>query len=260
MNLTPRCALCLPAIYLLLACGCADKPKPYGQENPLLLPGAKRLVWAVAPTVNLSGQKPVDPLLQSDLLYEQMQEIHGLTVIPVDRVVAVYIALKIDKVESSDQASLVCNLLGCDGLVVPTVTAYDPYDPPKLAASLQLFRKPQGYSRSDLVDPRQLAQSASPLPNASVPADSGMIQVVGMFDASDGSVLQRLHEFADGRSNPQSPFGDKEILVNMDRYCGFVYHELLATMLNDMSGGGGGAATTRPQAVAEGHRRGSKGM
>jgi hypothetical protein len=123
--------------------GCASShPKPYGLEGQLNLPGTKRLVWAVAPTVNISGVSQVDPLLNSDLVYREMQQVHGLTMIPVDRVVEVYASLKIDKVESERQAYAVCDLLGCDGLIVPTITAYDPYDPPKLGASLQLFARP----------------------------------------------------------------------------------------------------------------------
>jgi len=55
------------------------------------------------PTVNISGVSQVDPLLHSDLVFQEMQQVHGLTIIPVDRVVEVYATLKIDKVESQSQ-------------------------------------------------------------------------------------------------------------------------------------------------------------
>jgi len=124
--------------FLAFAIGCSSQ-KPYGEEEQLFLPGTHRQVWAVAPAINLSGQSQIDPLLQSDLVYQELQKVRGLTVIPVDRVVEVYASLKIDKVQSERQAYDICRLLGCDGLVVPTVTAYDPYDPPKFGASVQLF-------------------------------------------------------------------------------------------------------------------------
>jgi|SRR5581483_1879605 len=219
----------------MLAAGCEPPPKPYGTEAQLYVPGKRRMIWAVAPAVDLSGERQVDPLLQADLVYQQLQEVHGVTAIPVNRVVEVYASLRIDKVESQAQADLVCDLLGCDGLVVPTVTAYDPYDPPKFGASLQLFRKPAVYARPVQVDPRELARSASPRSDAPAekPADS-MVQVVGMYDAANGTTREAVFHYALGRNDPVGPYGEKEYLVSMDRYCGFAYHELIADLLQAM--------------------------
>ena len=131
----------LIVLLVLAAVGACSKPAvPYGSERTLALPGPKGQVWAVAPAIDLSGQDQADPILQADLLYQQLQQVQGLTVIPVNRVADVYASLGIDGVQSPQQASIVCELLGCDGLVVATVTAYDPYNPPKFGASLQLFR------------------------------------------------------------------------------------------------------------------------
>ena len=114
------------SVVLLVSClpwmGCA-KPKPYGFERRLSLATRKQQVWAVAPAVNLSGQEEVDPILQADALYGQLQQVQGLTVIPVNRVVEVYTALRIEKVQSAEQAAIVCQYLGCDALIVPTITA-----------------------------------------------------------------------------------------------------------------------------------------
>src|SRR5688500_11582462 len=115
-----------------LAAGCKEKgPPPYGRESLLMLPAKKRQVWAVGPAVNLSGQGGVDPLLQADLAFEQLQQIGGLTVVPVNRVAQVYVAMGIENVRSTEEAAAVCEALGADGLVVPTITVYDPYNPPK---------------------------------------------------------------------------------------------------------------------------------
>lgn len=221
----------------MLAAGCEPPPKAYGSEAQLYAPGSRRLIWAVAPAVDLSGERQVDPLLQADLVYQQLQEVHGVTAIPVNRVVEVYASLRIDKVESQAQADLVCDLLGCDGLVVPTVTAYDPYDPPKFGASLQLFRKPAVYSRPEQVDPRELARAASPKADASVgsSASQSLVQVVGMYDAANGTTREAVFRYAQGRNDPVGPYGEKEYLVSMDRYCGFAYHELVADLLQAMA-------------------------
>src|SRR5579884_3376678 len=94
--------------------GCSHEPKKYGTESQIFWPNENRQVWAVAPAINLSGQREVDPLLQADLLYAQLQQVHGLTVVPVNRVVEVYAGLHIDKVQTPEQAAIVCDLLGCD--------------------------------------------------------------------------------------------------------------------------------------------------
>ncbi|HEX4055187.1 MAG TPA: hypothetical protein VHX86_13065 [Tepidisphaeraceae bacterium] len=226
---------------LMIACfgfptGCAHKPKPYGEEQQLFLPGTQHQVWAIAPTINISGQSQIDPLLQSDLVYQEVQQVHGLTAIPVDRVVEVYASLKINRIQSEQQAYTVCRLLGCDGLVIPTVTAYDPYDPPKFGASLQLFEKPTALNKAVKVDPRSLEESGT-LASATPPSMSvatHMTQVVDLYDASDGTVRDRVAAYAKGRTDPNGPLGPDEITVSMDRYCAFGYHELLVSMLEDL--------------------------
>jgi hypothetical protein len=214
--------------------GCAPKDPPYGVEYIRRLPRDGRAVWAVAPAINLSGQRGVDPLLQADLVYEQVQQVRGLTVVPVNRVVEVYVGLGIEQVQSPEQAALVCDLLGCDALLVPTIAAFDPYDPPKLGASLHLFRKPGTYARPANVDPRELARAASPPEQQSIPQDGEFLQAVGMFDAANGSVREALLAYAKGRNDPVGPMGAKEYLVSMDRYCGFVYQSLTGDLVRSM--------------------------
>ena len=224
----------LLAIVLLAAvAGCQQTPK-YGTEQMLFLPGKVKAVWAVAPAINLSGQEPVAALLQADLVYSQLQQVHGVTVIPVNRVVEVFVSLRLDKIQTPEQAALVCDLLGADAIVVPTVTAYDPYNPPKFGASLQLMAKPGSFVRSVKVDPRQLARSASPgLNDPTAMIDSAdFIQSVGMFDASNGTVRQMVIEYADGRNNPAGAMGANEYFHSMDRYCSFVYYTLIDDLLH----------------------------
>ena len=67
-------ALTAPALACLLLAlpGCAKTPR-YGVEQGMRLPGKRGQVWAVAPAINLSGQREVEPLLQADLLYAQLE-------------------------------------------------------------------------------------------------------------------------------------------------------------------------------------------
>jgi hypothetical protein len=197
--------------------GCEAPPKPYGIETRLRLNAPVRQVWAVAPAVNLSGQKGVDALLQADYVYEQLQQIDGLTIVPVNRVVEVYAGLKIDAVKSPEQAAQVCQLLKCDALVVPTVTAYEPYNPPKLGAALQLFQ----------ATPHNAGDTAA--------QDAVFFQAVGMYDAANGSVRAQVMAYAAGRNDPSSPLGPREYMESMERYCGFVYDMLAADLLKQLN-------------------------
>jgi hypothetical protein len=234
-NTTPRILTCLILSTALLLAGCEQQPH-YGSEEQLFLPGGKRQVWAVAPTINLSGQKGVDPLLQADLLYQQLQQVHGLTVVPVDRVVQVMAGLKMEKVQSAEQAATICDLLGCDALVLATVTAFDPYDPPKFGGSVQVFAKPAGFVRQKNVDVHELSRAAAPLEDDALPApkDAKFLQAVGMFDAANGTVRDAVLDYARGRADPAGPMGAKEYLVSMDRFCGFAYFKLVDDLLKQL--------------------------
>jgi hypothetical protein len=230
MTLLRPTTLSLVAVATLLGCA-GKKDPPYGREPAMFLPGTRAQTWAVAPVLNLSGQQGVDALLQADLVYAQLQPVKGLTVVPVNRVVEVYAALNLAKVQSEDQAAAVCDALGVDALLVPTVTAFDPYNPPKLGASLQLFKRSRG-SEQGGIDPRALARSAAPPEGAGLPRQNRFAQVVGMYDAANGSVRDALMDYASGRYSPRGPLGAKEYFVNMDRYCGFVYHDLILKLLD----------------------------
>jgi hypothetical protein len=226
----------LAVAWVWIGFGCAAwHEKPYGEEQQLFLPGEHRQIWAIAPAINISGESQIDPLLQSDLVYQEMQKIHGLTVIPVDRVVEVYVSLKIDKIQNEQQAYAICKALGCDGLVVPTVTAYDPYDPPKFGASLQLFTKPGTFGRMPKLDLHALEQSATTTALPPMPETHNMAQVVEIYDAADGTVRARVSAYSEGRTDPNGPLGVNEITESMDRYCAFGYHELLNELLGNLN-------------------------
>ena len=225
---------------LLVLCGCdSDKKKPYGSEMGLSLPGGAKRIWAVAPAIDLSGQKGVDPLLQADMVYKELQEVAGLTVIPVNKVANVYYAMRIERVQSEEQALTVCEQLGCDGLLVPTITAFDPYNPPKFGASLQVFQKLQYGADTAGVNPRELARQSAPTtdPIRGLPTNPRMLQAVGMFDAANGSVRASLDQYAAGRADPNGPYAQREYLVNMERYCQFVYHQLIEELLKSVPPG-----------------------
>lgn len=227
LRLIPLLLMCL-----LVSSGCSPKKPPYGRESRIVIAG-KPQVWAVAPVINLSGKRQVDPILQADLLYQQLQAVQGLTVIPVDRTIQAMAALQIAEISSIEEALALCEALGVDGLIVTTITQYDPYNPPKIGAAMQLFRT--GRAEAIAVDVNAIARAAADTaaPVSSSPLATGpMVQVVGMYDAANGSVRQAVLDYARGRNDPTGPLGEKEYFVSADRYAGFVYRQLLEQLLS----------------------------
>ena len=207
----------------------------YGEERQLTINDGSHPTWAVAPAINLSGEAGVDVILQADLLYHQLGAVNNVTLIPVNRVVQVYAALHINRVESEEQAALVCEQLGCDGLVIPTITIYDPYNPPKLGVALQLLRRTPTQPGNN-IDARELTRMATPTENQTLPRNPQFIQAVGMYDSANGSVHAAVLRYAKGRFAPGSPLGADECFVDMDRYSEFVYYTLIEQLIQRVTG------------------------
>ena len=226
-----RIALILLALVVAVLAGCS-KPPEYGSEDKLVFPGTYRQTWAVAPALNLSGQSGIDPLLQADLVYEEVEQVEGLTGVPVNRVAEVYAALRINQVQSPEEAALVCELLNVDALVVPTVTMYDPYDPPKFGVSMQLFFAGDSPRQQLSFSARDLTRTASSETSGEIltPPPS-FLQASAIYDAREGSTREALWRYAYGRNDPASPATANRFLLEMDRFCGFAYHELIEELL-----------------------------
>ncbi len=225
--------LLIAFFFLLPIWGCSseDTPKPYGEEKALEIPGHRTEVWAVAPAINLSGHREVDAILQADLVFNELQSVKGMTAIPVNRVAQVYAGIEIRQVETERQAARVCDLLGADALLVPTVTAYDPYSPPKMAASLLLFRRVRNTAKQASAEGKASADESDPDHLRNPQQLIELRQAVGMFDSADGTVRDAMLKFSAGRSDPNGPMAEREFFLSMDSYTGFVYHCLIADLL-----------------------------
>lgn len=226
-----RLCHCLLAVgAALLLAGCESAPPEYGREDILFSPKYAPRSFAIAPAINLSGQRQPDPLLQADIVFNEFQQVRGITVVPVNRVAQAYAGLGIRQVESPDDAARVCDALGVDALVVPTITIFDPYDPPKMGASLQTFVR-KSRSSDGMVDVRKLSRQ----PTDSVqsgPKRTDFIQAARLFDAAAGTTRIRVSEYARGRIDPSGALGEREFYMNMDRYAAFVWHELIEESLH----------------------------
>lgn len=200
-----------------------------GAKKPerLSAPYGDRQVWAVAPLRNESGSLHADGFKAADQLAQRLETVMGLDTLPVNRVLAAMQSLQMQSVTSTEDAIKLRSLLGADGLVVGTITAYDPYDPPKLGLAIELYIDPRRDSFR-VTDIRKLVRAATD--QMSLPAmpqrPSQPVSVVsGFYDASDPAVRQKLHRYAaqrTGQDEDDPAQGWRLYQIDMDLYTEFV--------------------------------------
>ena len=145
----PRLAKSMFLATLAALAGCTEsfytgehKISPPPTEYAIQTPYPAIETFAIAPAINLSGSRDFDVLVVSDLLYEELQQVSGLNVLPVNKTIIAMQRLGIRSIENPQDAQHLAQLLGADGLIIPAVTAYDPYNPPKVGMILQLYTPP----------------------------------------------------------------------------------------------------------------------
>jgi hypothetical protein len=210
--------------------GCDLLPKKVERPQSLSSPYPAPKVWAVAPLRNESGTTQLDPLRVSDQIAQQVQQVHEIDVVPVNRVVEAMQAAKLREVGSKVDALALINTLDVDGLIVGSLSGWDPYQPPKIGATLQLYARTLPRNEAAL-DPKALTRAPS---DATLPGLRPHRQPVatasGYFDAANGDVRARLLAYAEGRVPPESA-GWRRYLLDMDLYGEFVSHELVRRLL-----------------------------
>lgn len=197
----------------------------------LVAPYAEPQAWAIAPFRNESGTSVPDGAAMADALAAELQQVRGVDVIPVNRVILAMRRAGLERFETPVEVLAVMNVLNVDGLIVGTITAYDPYRPMTLGLAVELHVRQPGPYGSDL-DPRTLSMRSSgdTLPGEYGPANPVAISA-GIFGAEDHRVLEALARYATGRSEPDSAYGESIYLVSMEWYSRFVSHQLLQSLL-----------------------------
>jgi hypothetical protein len=221
----------LATFAFLLITGC-NKPFSGTLEDPSALhaPYASEQLWAVAPLANESGTTAVNRILISDLLAEEIQHINGVNIVPVNRVLLAMQRLGMNAVTSPQDARDLIDILGINGLIVGTITAWDPYQPPKLGLAIQLFTANSLPKRSDSFDPETVRRATRESTPAAPPARP-VAQAAGIWDASNHRTLYSLQSYTHGRTRLDSAYGPDLYLVDMDLYTQFVAYRLVEKLL-----------------------------
>ncbi|MEM6460198.1 MAG: hypothetical protein AAF710_12490 [Planctomycetota bacterium] len=225
------------AVLLLVSTlpGC-DTPQ---RVETIETPYERRLVFAVAPLRNESGSRYADGTRVADKVTQRLALTRGLETLPVNRVLAAMEALGLQRIATKADAMRVRQTLGVDGLLVGSVTAYDPYTPPKLGLSLELYLDGRVAWRGTDLDPREL--SASPtdtsarLPGATITDVRGQpaTAIAGFYDAADPNVVDLLAAYVAERKPASDPeLALRRHTLSIDLYTEFVSYQLTARLLD----------------------------
>lgn len=236
-----RCTALAAALALLSTAatlsGCAERRARHVTPVALVspYPGPSEVVIAVAPIRNESGVSLVDELALSDTLVNELQQAGGLTVLPVNRTLAAMRALKMQGVSTPSEALTLARALGADGVIVGSVSAWDPYDPPTIGMSLAIFgRGPLMRAAPEAsVDPDALRSARTETPAGGPIATPGLLSALSeTLDASNGTTRQAIRAYAAGRFDPQSALGWQRYTASMGEYTKFVCYEMSRRLLD----------------------------
>ena len=210
-----------------------DAAAPYRRS-----PSLSRLSIAVAPAVNLSGSSDFDPARIADLMANELGHMDGISVIPVSRVLGVLAAQGLDRVGSPEHAGELGRWLGADAVLVFAVTHYDPYDPPTIGISAQLFGQ------------RRIAGDAGAAPGRSgeqggtlayMPEDGRrdeagvelLAQVQRVYSAAHDEVVNEVRRFAAARDSDNSAYGWRKYVVSQVGFIQFCCYTTVRRLLED---------------------------
>ena len=225
------CALLVSVCGLVAGCDLDREPLGHPIEYRTPYPAPK--LWAVVPLRNESGVTTVDPAGLADHLTRQLQQVDGIDVLPVNRVIEAMAVTEVQQIDTPAAAMALMRMLNVDGLLVGTVTAWDPYEPPKIGMLVQLYAQ-RTVDDEPMMDPRLLTRAATPGGDGidRQPRSQPVAQASAYLDAANATVLRRLQKYAHGRVPPNSPAGWRRYVLNMDLYSEFACHEMMRRLFS----------------------------
>jgi hypothetical protein len=177
-----------------------------------------RMAIAVAPALNHSGSQDFDPLRLADLMASELAQWPGVRVIPLNRVLAHLAAENKQRIESPTHALQVMERVGADGMVVFAVTEYDPYHPPVMGLTAQLYGI--GPEQAGGFDPVAASRQASSF-EAGAYLELPRAEYHRVFNSSDEAVQREIRRFALQRNAEDSPYGWRKFMASQENFWRF---------------------------------------
>ena len=203
--------------------GCSSR----GQlTRPQTLTARHTAVYAVGPMFNESGTTiSADDLASvSDKLVASMNAVGGWSAVPFNRTLQAMKQLGLTSIQTDEEARTLCAVIGVDGILVGTVTAWNPYDPPRFGANLLLV--PASPVRAVELDPSVLYGRTGDQERigAALPASSSEPLAITLdLDAVNHTTRGKLRRYARSRLDVTGGFDPPEryYLMIYDRWLEF---------------------------------------
>lgn len=238
-NLRVASAVACAAVIGCSLTGCGSRRAEIYPPNVLVAPYDTvrgDVLWAVTPPANESGTSLVDPTHIGDQLVATITEVRGLQCVPLNRTIAAMRALEMTRVTTPGEAKDLARALGVDGIIVGSITAFDPYDPPVFGMTLALYGREDALNGKEglLDDPRLFSMQATDARRSALTGYDEHPEAVAArhLDARNHDVLIRLKQYAEGRTEPESPLDWRIHKASMDLYTKFATSALVGDLLD----------------------------
>lgn len=228
----PRCAVrtavrivaCISVCCWASGCSLLEKKKPDVAEM-IAFPGGN--VIAVAPALNFSGSSAFDPVVVGDVMASELSTLPGVGVIGVNRVMAVLAEHDVARVQSPQHAVEICERLGADAVLVFAITEYDAYTP-VVGITAQLYTR---HRRGELsAGSFQQPGGPAPTPTGESPCPP-LAECQRVFNARHERVQNAVREYADKRSEGESPYGWQKYVASQELFLRFCCHAVARELL-----------------------------
>lgn len=208
--------------------GCAAR---LSQPIVLKAPYPTERVWAVVPFANESGVSVADGMAVADRFVSEIEQVDGLRALPLNRTLAAMRSLGMNGVRDLQQAYALMRTLQADGLVLGTITEWDPYKPLRFGAAVEVLSAAEGSDRRPL-DLKELTMpTAEAVGGQGGAAQAALSQASRIFDGRSHETLLELERYATGRSAPDSAMGEKSYEVRIDLFSRFGAYVLTRDLL-----------------------------
>jgi hypothetical protein len=197
---------------------------------------------AVAPVLNLSGSKDLDPQRLSDLIASELASFEHVQTIPFSRVLAELESRGKSVAGSAEDAVELGRALGADATLVTAITEYEPYHPPVVGLTMQWYA----------LDAAGAARVTGPADPAGAGARiAPLVQVQRVYNAAEDDVQSDVRDYANDREGHESPWQWRKYIQSQElyvRYCGWA---TIRTMLRPGPMGPATAGPDRPDQVEQ---------
>lgn len=212
---------------MVLSTGCS-----LGHKETNISPAFFRpMTVAVAPVLNFSGEFQFDSNKAADLLASELTYVDGVTVLPVNRVIATLATQGKTQIESPEHAIQTAQMVGADAIIVAGITEYDAYTP-SVGFVLQMYTV-NDRAAADAFDAVSVSRMPRPVSTASIHdplVPTSQVQMV--LNGNHEKVRKLVRAYAKPRENEDIHLGWQQYLKVQTLYLRFCWHEAIDRLMD----------------------------